>query len=376
MKRLFILLALAGCADDGTAADVASDAAVSMPDAPAVVADAGGAASDAGTCTDCEFFPATCSPDAFCPIDGVVNNDVQIAALSGAATASGIWAAGSQGTLLLRENAAWNPTAPGVTAPFTAISARTDAEVWAASALEIVYVRDATKWSAVALDPVTEPYLGTTEDIGSMYAPPASSNVWLALIGGGPFNDFLQMKRAHKRHIATPAHDVLTLETFDCISPCKAIRGLFGISSSELWAVGDFGAVLRVTNADAKKPIFTSYNSQTYGHLYSVWMSGSNDGWAVGSHGMLRHYEGMPTFVIDDFATNAALLAVHGTSATDVWAVGESATILHYDGRAWRRVSIGTLGVARPTLRAVFARSPSEVWVAGDGVLLQLGSTP
>src|SRR4026207_2498367 len=50
---------------------------------------------------------------------------------------------------------------------------------------------------------------------------------------------------------------------------------------------------------------------------------------------------------------------ISGTSASDVWAVGVDG-IMHFDGATWSKVDIG---VAQDHPRAVWARTPSDVWM-------------
>ncbi|MBX3220318.1 MAG: hypothetical protein KF795_07335 [Labilithrix sp.] len=99
--------------------------------------------------------------------------------------------------------------------------------------------------------------------------------------------------------------------------------------------------------------------------LTSVWGSGKNDVWAVGSGGTIIHYDGAawsrtPTPVKSTFR------AVWGRSATDVWAVAMTDTIFHTTGFAggaaeWTRVTDAS--------EPYEARAANAIWGSGAGDL-------
>lgn len=96
-------------------------------------------------------------------------------------------------------------------------------------------------------------------------------------------------------------------------------------------------------------------------YLLSVWGSSERDLWAVGSGGVIMHYEGItwkkvPSGVTDD------LYGVWGSGPRDVWAVGESGAILHYDGTAWT----AQRAARRSPLHSVWGSGPQDVWIVGD----------
>ncbi len=70
--------------------------------------------------------------------------------------------------------------------------------------------------------------------------------------------------------------------------------------------------------------------------LQGVWGSSSTDVFAVGYSGTILHYDGN-TWSVQASGIAVLLSGVWGSSATDVFAVGGvlSATILHYDGTDW-----------------------------------------
>ena len=96
--------------------------------------------------------------------------------------------------------------------------------------------------------------------------------------------------------------------------------------------------------------------------LNAVAMVSATDGWAVGAHGCILHWDGSswdqmvsPTWF--DLSSVAML------SAQDGWAVGGSA-FLHWDGRGWSNMNAAPIGSAQ----SVTALSPWSVWSVGNGI--------
>jgi hypothetical protein len=65
--------------------------------------------------------------------------------------------------------------------------------------------------------------------------------------------------------------------------------------------------------------------------LYGVWGSSGTDVFAVGSVGMLLHYDGNDWTPMNS-GTTENLFGIWGSSSSDVFAVGSNGTILHHDG--------------------------------------------
>ena len=78
--------------------------------------------------------------------------------------------------------------------------------------------------------------------------------------------------------------------------------------------------------------------------LQDVWGISASDVWAVGSNGTILHYNGTTSWSnIPSSFTGATqqLSGLWGNSASDVWAVGASGTIFHYNGTGWSSVATG-----------------------------------
>jgi len=134
------------------------------------------------------------------------------------------------------------------------------------------------------------------------------------------------------------------------------LNGVWGSSSSDVFAVGDGGTILHY-NGDS----WSSMASGTTHRLYDVWSSSSSDVFAVGDGGIILHYNGTAWSSMSS-GTTYHLHDVWGGSASDVFAVGDYGTILHYNGDSWSSVGSGTTY----HLNGVCRSSAFDVFVIGD----------
>jgi len=101
----------------------------------------------------------------------------------------------------------------------------------------------------------------------------------------------------------------------------------------------------------------------TFAHaLQAMWGNGTSELWAVGDSGAIVHYNGRAWSLIPNSPTTATLHGVWGTAANDVWAVGDSGLILHFDGSEWSKSVTPTTR----TLRSAWGSLSGEVWAVGD----------
>jgi len=145
------------------------------------------------------------------------------------------------------------------------------------------------------------------------------------------------------------------------------LRGVWGSSSSDVFAVGDWGTIL---NYDGST--WTPMNSGTWNNLKGIWGSSPSDVFAAGNSGTILHYDGS-TWTPMNSGITEHLRGVWGTGASDVFAAGNSGTILHYDGSTWTPMNSGIT----EHLRGVWGTGASDVFAAGDsGTILHYdGST-
>ncbi|MEW6141578.1 MAG: C1 family peptidase [Chloroflexota bacterium] len=139
------------------------------------------------------------------------------------------------------------------------------------------------------------------------------------------------------------------------------LRGVWGSSSSDVFAVGDGGTILHY-NGNA----WSTMTSGTTGYLNGVWGSSASDVFAVGETGTILHYNGTAWTAMSS-GTNNTLTGVWGSSATDVFAVGANGTIVRYNGSAWSAMTSGTTNY----LNGVWGSSASDIFAVGqNGIIL------
>jgi hypothetical protein len=142
------------------------------------------------------------------------------------------------------------------------------------------------------------------------------------------------------------------------------LDGVWGSSSSDVFAVGEAGTILHYNGS-----VWSVMTSRTTNDLDGVWGSSSSDVFAVGGAGTILHYNGSVWSVMTSRTTND-LDGVWGSSSSAVFAVGEDGTILHYNGSAWSAMTSGTDNV----LWDVWGSSSSDVFaVGGNGTILHYG---
>ncbi len=146
----------------------------------------------------------------------------------------------------------------------------------------------------------------------------------------------------------------------------SALRGIWGASESDVWAVGAAGVLLHWDGI-----AWTPWSNVTPEHqLYDVWASGDGSAWAVGffweqkSNGELVERGAIARWIDGDWRVQARppapLHGVWGASADDVWAVGHEGVALHWDGRDWTETRPSTYRV-----ESVWGTAADDVWAAG-----------
>ncbi len=134
------------------------------------------------------------------------------------------------------------------------------------------------------------------------------------------------------------------------------LRGVWGSSGTDVFAVGSNGIILRYNGTT-----WATMDSATTQELYDVWGSSGTDVFAVGTNGIILRYNGS-TWATMESNTTETLWGVWGSSGTDVFAVGNAGTIVHYDGDTWSPMSSGTAQFVRD----VWGSSSTDVFAVGD----------
>jgi hypothetical protein len=139
--------------------------------------------------------------------------------------------------------------------------------------------------------------------------------------------------------------------------PTDTLRGVWGSSASDVWAVGYSGAIRHYNGT-----IWSGVSSGTSQSLVGVWGTSATDVWAVGGvSGTILHYNGTSWSSSLERGQPGILFGVWGGSTSDVWVVGDVDSVLHYNGTSWSAVG----GVTR-TMSGIWGSSASDVWAVGN----------
>lgn len=145
----------------------------------------------------------------------------------------------------------------------------------------------------------------------------------------------------------------------------RNLRGLWGASASDVWAVGDLGVALH-WNGTSWLQVQTGITET----LTAVWGRASNQVWIVGTSGTILFWDGS-RFTPQTASFSGTFYALWGDSAT-VWAVGSNGTIRKWDGTAWTAAATGVSN----SLTSIWGSASNDVWAVGtSGIVCHYGGT-
>lgn len=157
------------------------------------------------------------------------------------------------------------------------------------------------------------------------------------------------------------------LGNFDTPAQVYTLRGVWGSSASNVFAVGDGGLVLRYDGTS-----WTRMTTGTTAQLNRVWGSSATNVYAATSTGRLLRYNGTAWSFVPGVQGPGALWSVWGSSASNVYAVGDGGIVFRYNGTSWQRVRLPT----REVLYGVWGTSAANVYVGGGaGALYRFTGT-
>ena len=163
------------------------------------------------------------------------------------------------------------------------------------------------------------------------------------------------------------------------------LNGIFLVSSSEGWVVGQNSVILHSTTLGSSNvwtglttPLFTATGTGV--NLLGVSFTGSGNGWAVGSEGVIIQTgnsncgSAVPSPCwggSSGILESPSLTTAYEVGSNDVWVGGlfdsSSSTIslTHWDGIKWHRASAAPISVSQPDIYSIFMLSSSEGWAMG-----------
>jgi hypothetical protein len=179
----------------------------------------------------------------------------------------------------------------------------------------------------------------------------------------------------------------------------SALRSIAGVPGGPVWAVGEYGAIVRRGPAgwmleasgtterledlwvgSADDAIAVGYNGTivewngaawrvaehlTDSILNAVWGFAGGEAWAVGDNGgesvVLRRRDGLWRDVTPRRWRSGRWFDIAGSASDDVWATAGEGEVLHWDGTTWEKQP----GPGGSVYAVLWVGGPQDVWVSG-----------
>jgi hypothetical protein len=141
-------------------------------------------------------------------------------------------------------------------------------------------------------------------------------------------------------------------------------HGLWGLSATSAWAVGNNGHVSHYTGTTWPAPIVIG--GTTPPDLYVVWGTSDTDIFVAGALGYIAHYDGVTWTQMASGEAVQTIFGMWGSASNDLFVIGGAGLILHYDGVTWRRMTSNT----GADLEAIGGTGHGDVFIGGRDVLL------
>lgn len=141
----------------------------------------------------------------------------------------------------------------------------------------------------------------------------------------------------------------------------SSLRAVYSSPQGDVFAAGQSGSILRIRGGKLEWGGIAG-DSTIYA---GIWGTSSSDVWAVGDYGRVSRFDGTTwTAVPQRFGGSLEkLVGVSGTSSSDVWIVGDSGTVVHYNGTSYASQTL-SLGLGK--VAAVWASAANDVWISGE----------
>jgi hypothetical protein len=278
-----------------------------------------------------------------------------------------------------------NPSMNGKDVNLYGVAAISDDDVWAVGYWTDGYQHyrpltmhfDGQRWKPVQSAPVGPTDGGTFFGV----AGTSSSDVWVVGRSDDTYESIIEHWDGTAWSLVPFSSRIGTLEAVVALSPTNA------------WAVGGW-----VASSRRSYPLVMHWDGKRWIHVgierpgapswfYGIEAIDPNEIWAVGGvkalkepgQTLIEHWDGTswqitasPSTATDVRDLNV-LLSVSGASNA-VWAVGApipSYLVEHWDGARWRLQKVPAPATFQNLLFGVLARSPNDVWAAGQGENMQ-----
>lgn len=299
------------------------------------------AGEDCNTCIqDCACQGGLTCMNGSCampmPTWRVVNSgtNFQLFAVWGSA-GTDFWATGSNGTFIRWNGSNWNPVTSSSFSSFRGIWGSGKNDIWAVGSGPTILRWSGVNWATVPPGP--NPLYGV---FGT-----ASDDVWAV---GGNGSTVLHWNGSNWLTSELGANNTI-------------LQGIWAANRSDAWAVGFDAVTLASVMLRWNGSVWANIGSGTGNALRAIRGISSSDVWAVGENGTIIRWNGSSWNAISS-SVNAPLFGIWVISSNDAWAVGQSGTILHWNGTGWSRSN----SPITENLRAIWGVSSSDIWAVGD----------
>ncbi len=150
------------------------------------------------------------------------------------------------------------------------------------------------------------------------------------------------------------------------------VRGLWGSGPGDLWATAFCDGIYHWdgTNLTVSQPPLTVGGLPV--GLRGIWGLSATEVYAVGGRGTVLRYDGK-TWKPLAKGTSASLNVVWGVSGSDLFVGGEGIA-QHFDGQSWKTLTLpaipGSLPGTPPQVYAIWGSDPADVWMGVEDSLL------
>jgi len=137
----------------------------------------------------------------------------------------------------------------------------------------------------------------------------------------------------------------------------SATKGLWAVSSNDIWAVGNSGSSLHWDGSKWARQ--TGFGPVP--RLGAMWATSDDDVWFLGASA-LRYHHGY----VENFGKLTDLqwydkTSAWGSAANDIWYTTPRSTMFHWDGTAWSSMPL-PLPTSNMAIRAVWGSGPANVY--------------
>ena len=226
-----------------------------------------------------------------------------------AGAANDVWAVGQNGLVMHWNGVRWSKWSEQLAGDLHAVWGRSRDDVWINGCANNFHHWNGAAWSSVP-NPVPASYAGVCPALWG------ASAIDVSAIG---FAGFLRWNGAAWRYELNPLKD-------PPLAPNGRVAALWSATaSSDLWAVGEEEGGPLVVRRHAGR--WTKLRTpRTNGALLGLWGDRDDDIWAVGSNGLILHWDGR-SWNKEETGVVEQLSSIHGAGGT-VWIVGQGGTVL------------------------------------------------